>query len=60
MSSYIYAEIHEEFNKIDRWWIARAIIQRSVFCVDKTCYPKPGDLSAWWNIDIGSKYAYKA
>ena len=36
----ICAEIHEEFNKINRFWIAYteqeigAIIQTSVFCVD--------------------------
>ena len=37
----IYAKIHEEFNKTNRFWIAdtkqeiHTIIQESVFCVDK-------------------------
>ena len=47
MPSY-YAEIHEEFSKTNRIWIGYtqqeigAIIQTSVFCVDKTCIPRPG------------------
>ena len=47
MSSIIYAEIHEEFNKTSRFWIAHTeqemgpIIWANVF-VDKTCFPRPG------------------
>ena len=50
MSSSIYAEIYGEFNKTNRCWIAHigqeigAIIQTSVFCVDKTCFPRPGHI----------------
>ena len=47
MSSYSYAEIHEEFNKTNRFWIAHreqeigAIIQTSVLCVDRSVFPGP-------------------
>ena len=46
----MYAEIHEECNKTNRIWIAHteqeigAIIQTSVFCVDKTCIPRPSHI----------------
>ena len=46
--SIIYTEIHEEFNKTNRFWIAHteqqicAIKRTRVFYVDKTCFPKPG------------------
>ena len=44
----MYADIYEEFNKTNRFWIAYteqdrgAIIRTSVFCVDNTCFPSPG------------------
>ena len=43
----IYAKIHEEFNKTNRFCIAhkkqeiRAILQKSVFCVGRTIFPGP-------------------
>ena len=46
----MYAEIHEEFNKTYRFWIAHteqeigAIKRASIFCVDKTCFPRPGHI----------------
>ena len=46
----IYAESHEKFNKTNRFWIAdakeeiHAIIQESVFCVDKTDFPRSGHI----------------
>ena len=49
LSSY-YTEIHVEFNKTNRVWIAhteleiRAIIETRVFCVDKICFPRPGHI----------------
>ena len=51
-----YAEIHEEFNKTNRVWIAHTeqeigvIIQTHVFCVDETCFPRPSHIfinDAW-------------
>ena len=48
MSSQYYAEIHEEFNNTNIFWIALteqeicAIIQTRAFCVYKTCFPRPG------------------
>ena len=55
-----YAEIHEEFHKINRFWIAHtkqeigAIIQTSVFFVEKTCFLKPGHnyYSEHYNRDV--------
>ena len=53
----MYADIHEEFNKANKFWVARteqeisAIIQTSVFCVDKTCFPRPGHTLIVTNID---------
>ena len=47
---YHYAEIHEGFNKTNRFWIAYteqeigAIKRTHVFCVDKTCYPRTGHI----------------
>ena len=47
LDDIICAAIHEEFNKINRLWIAHieqeigVIIRTSVFCVDKTCFPRP-------------------
>ena len=47
MSSYNYAEIHREFNKNNRFWLAHreqeigALMRTSIFCVDKICFPKP-------------------
>ena len=49
MSSYNYEVINEEF-KANRFGIAHteqeigAIIQTSVFCVDKICFPRPGHI----------------
>ena len=46
---YYYAEIHEKFNKTNIFWISHteqkidAIIRASIFCVDKTCFPRPSD-----------------
>ena len=57
MSSY-YTEIHEEFNKTNRVWIAhteleiRAIIQSHVFCVDKTCFPRLGHKCIYYPVIV--------
>ena len=43
----IYAEIHEEFDKGNRFWIAHTVggvIRTSVFCVDKTHFPRPSHI----------------
>ena len=49
----MYAEIHGEFNETNRCWIAHrqqeigVLIQTSVFCVDKTCFPRPGHICSY-------------
>ena len=41
-----------KFNKSNRFWVAHTeqercpIIQTSVFCVDKICFPRPGHISS--------------
>ena len=47
MSSFMQIKIHTQFNIANRFWIAYteqeigAIIYTSVFCVDKTHFPRP-------------------
>ena len=50
MSPYIYAEIHEEGNHTNKFHITlteqiiSAMMQISVFYVDKTCFLNPGHI----------------
>ena len=45
--------MHEDFLKINRFWIAQreqeicTIIRASIFCVDKTCFPRPSHISIY-------------
>ena len=54
----IYAQIPKEFNEINRIWIAYtekeicAIIRIGVFCVDKTCFLRPGHIYKCIHYDV--------
>ena len=64
MPSYVSCiELHEEFNTTNRFWIAHteqeigAIIQTSVFCIDKTCFLRPGHIcSIHLHVEVLSWY----